>query len=61
MTTAEQLLTQNGTCWDLGQLDKPSLAWLRREVKAGRLAKHRVRWPYITFGICTKTLWMKTK
>lgn len=60
MTLAEKLFTLNGSVWNLGQLDRESLAWLKRETKAGRLRKSRARWPGFTTGTCTKTVWLET-
>lgn len=47
-------LRANGCLWDIGQIDAKVVRWLRRQPN---ITRKRAMWPWVTYGICEKTVY----
>lgn len=55
LSNIQSFIDELGYIWDIGQIDKESLKWLKSQVKLGKLGKSKAFWPYFNVGTCRKT------
>lgn len=51
----QSFIEETGYIWDIGQIDKESLKWLKSQIKLGKIGKSKAYWPYFSSGTCRKT------